>query len=202
MSDVKGRLRIYERGHCIRDEPLNSLVDNFLRMMRASLVSQFNTETGHDTLKTIDGTEIDAPDTRCDHPYLEWWWDGEEELRGIVLGTGTTPVSVTDYKLESIIEHGEESGKLWYGRHIVGEKDKFDDFIVSPMKVEWPVKRIIENRTTSDITANEVGIYAVKYGYSDDTDYTVMILRDVLTAPLTIQAGRTIEVEVLFWIEV
>ncbi|RLC42936.1 MAG: hypothetical protein DRH44_04485 [Candidatus Coatesbacteria bacterium] len=199
---MKGRLRIYERGQCIRDEPLNSLVENFLRMMRASLLSQNNLETGHDTLKTIDGADIDAPDTHTDHPYFEWWWDGAEELRGIVLGTGTTPVSISDFKLESIIEHGDTPGKLWYGHHIVGEKNRFDDFIVSPMKVEWSAKRIIENRTTSDITANEVGIYAIKYSNANDKDYTVMILRDVLTAPLTIQAGRTIEVEVLFWIEV
>jgi hypothetical protein len=71
---------------------------------------------------------------------------------GIVVGTATTPVSITDYKLGALISHGTGAGQLLYGG-----VDVTDIEIIGNM-ARFYITRLLTNNSGVDITVNEVGL--------------------------------------------
>ena len=104
---------------------------------------------------------------------------------GLMVGTGTSQVSNTDFALENRLLHGDESGQLWHFGVTVSEMQEDH----SAGRAYFPVERIFENRTNSDITINEVGLYC---GATDNShpDHRHLIVRNVLDSPITIGAGK------------
>lgn len=85
--------------------------------------------------------------------------------RGIVVGTGTTAVALTDYVLQTPIAHGTSSGQLSYGTQNVPTFPT-----ISGSSCYFETNRSISNGSGSNITVNEVGLY-VQFSSS----YNVMI---------------------------
>ena len=87
---------------------------------------------------------------------------------GIVLGTGNTPGNSNDYKLETIANMAEESTCF-----VNATTDENFERIT--------IERYFENTTETDVIVKEVGIYC----HGKNTNYRIMICRDVLQTPET-----------------
>jgi len=72
---------------------------------------------------------------------------------GIVAGTGSGAVAITDYKLGTLILHGTTSTKLSYGAVSIGACAT-----VSTTR-QFTIARTLTNLSGSDITVNEIGLY-------------------------------------------
>lgn len=90
--------------------------------------------------------------------------------KGIVVGTGDTAVTNTDYKLETQLTEGVTAGKITHGAQIVGTAE------VVGANVDLELKRAFTNNTGSTITVKEAGIYVHCTAYAGDH----CIIRDVL----------------------
>ena len=112
--------------------------------------------------------------------------------RGIVIGIGTTPTSMTDYFLETPIEHGTSSGKmLYYGGFVEG-------FTIGANYAQFTVYKTIENSSGASITINEIGLT----GCSRDENGSphllphkyALITRNILTSPVTVANNEILKV--------
>jgi hypothetical protein len=104
--------------------------------------------------------------------------------RGCVVGSGTTPVTIDDYKLDAQIYHGSGPGQLEhyactiiYPPSVVGSQCSFQ------------VKRIFHNASGGPVTVREIGVYGSISNY-----YDACIVRDVLGAGAPIPHGGAITV--------
>jgi hypothetical protein len=99
----------------------------------------------------------------------------------VVVGTGSTPVTPSDYKLESqnlTLEHVPVLLTQPTTPVING------GFIESTM-----FRRTFNNRTGASVVISEIGVYVL---YSS---YSIMILRDILGSPVTVLNNQTLQVE-------
>jgi len=122
--------------------------------------------------------------------YFMFVFAGDDvSSHGIVVGTGTTAPTNTDYKLEAQIPHGTATGQLDHDAH---------DVIQGPTEVagnvDYIFRRNFYNGSGASITVNEVGIYCL----SRDTDGVYRyfcLVRDVLPTSVTVGAGYTLTVK-------
>lgn len=91
----------------------------------------------------------------------------------LVLGTGTTPATAADIKLENVTEDYEV---------VTQTKDvplKFSSTIIT-------ITRVIRNSSNAPLTISEVGLYA---NYLNNFTGTMMLAREVIE-PVTLQPGE------------
>lgn len=100
-----------------------------------------------------------------------------DDTHGIVIGTGTTAETNTDYVLEAQIEEGSGSGEMSHGA-----QDSEVTAVVGA-NVDLIFKRAFTNNSGATITVGEAGIY-VKFHYA--TPWYHCILRDALAATIDI----------------
>jgi hypothetical protein len=99
----------------------------------------------------------------------------------ISVGTGTTPVTEDDTRLESPITNLTASS-----------------FVVDISEVDGKTKatytRIFTYTGAEDITVTEVGLYVGCYGTSTSYYYDICLARELFTTPIPIQNGDTFTV--------
>jgi hypothetical protein len=107
---------------------------------------------------------------------------------GIVIGSGTTPPTRTDFKLVSKIPHGTGTGQISYQRQTY---ELLSDY-------QFRLNREFTN-AGSDLSVAEAGlIYAFRIGATTtDGKYNILLLRDTFT-PVTVTAGNGIRVRYTF----
>ena len=93
--------------------------------------------------------------------------------RGIVVGTGTTPVAIDDYALESQIAEGTGVDEMNHLTCTVATS------IVAAPSCSFVVSRSIVNNSAAEITVREAAIYT----YSGI--YNFCLIRDVFGTPQT-----------------
>ena len=98
-----------------------------------------------------------------------------DDSYGIIVGSGSDPVSPTDYKLASKISHGTSTGQLDYETHSV-----VSSYSDTSSYVEF--SRTFVNKTSSDIIVREVGIVALNI-----SNVRYLVVRDVLPAPVKVK---------------
>lgn len=91
---------------------------------------------------------------------------------GIVAGTGTTAVTVTDYKLETTIVHGTGSGQLSYAAELLDTA-----WTTSGSTSYFTRSRVLTNSSGADITINEVGYI----GCITSSGYKILVERTIPT---------------------
>lgn len=111
---------------------------------------------------------------------------------GVLVGTGTTPVTASDYDLASPITHGTGAGQLQHGAM------SYEAPSVSGSVTTWRNSRTFTNGSGADITVNEIGLAILYYGASPMTTFYVLIARDVLATPVTVPDGATLTVRYSF----
>ena len=111
----------------------------------------------------------------------------DEDLIGIVIGTGSTAVTINDFKLDSQIMNGTGPGQM---RHLVSTPGWPS---VASSSCDFLTSRTFLNNSGGSITVRESGIYCrVKgptyYGYA-------CIVRDVLASSQAVPDGGSITVD-------
>ena len=145
------------------------LTKNFYEYMRAAFLKVSGTYTLKDGTKKTINLADDKP------PF-------KNMNTGVSFGTGTTPATASDYKLESLLD----STQINVATPSVVSFSRFDAYD------EYSVTFGITNKTVEAITISEVGLTAVPY-YSSSGTTSVYVLVDhtVLDTPVTIPAGQS-----------
>jgi hypothetical protein len=103
---------------------------------------------------------------------------------GVVAGTGTDPVTINDYRLQSQIVHGVGVGQLNHqATEIIYPP------LVSGSECYFLVKRILLNQSGGIVSVNEIGVYG-----AITSSYPACIIRDVLAGTVNIPDGGSITV--------
>lgn len=113
--------------------------------------------------------------------------DANEDSIGIVIGTGSTAVTIDDNKLDSQIMQGTDSGQM---RHLASTPGWPS---VAGSNCDFLTTRTFLNNSGGSITVRESGIYCrVKgptyYGYAG-------IVRDILATPQDVPDGGSITID-------
>ena len=125
-----------------------------------------NTVTGF-TVKRTDGVSA----ANYNSHTLDTTAQGNVDTYGIVVGSGEAAVSVSDYKLQTQILHGDTPGKLF---HSVG---KVCPQTFAETDRKWfEYNRSFINMTKYEIVVREVGIY----GKETTNNYYYCFVRDVI----------------------
>jgi hypothetical protein len=105
-----------------------------------------------------------------------------EDSWGILVGSGSDPVSPTQYNLSAKIPHGTDPGKLYYDVHTI--TSSYSD---TSSYVE--ISRSFINKSSSPVTVREVGLFT-RNRYQNvsgiEVDVIFMVARDVLPNPVTV----------------
>ena len=190
VKDKDGKtIKEYERD-------ARSFVKNFLTALYGSLIEQYI------SLVDVNGNTIS--NTGIIGTWSDWcnygpWCNGGsmtvrslgilllnapegDDTYGIVVGTGTTPVTPDDYKLEQQIPHGSSDNQLYYQKTSIGAPN------VSNGKVKISISRVFRNDGSVDVNINEIGLQAEVMDSSGAT-YKVLIVRDVLPQAEVVPGG-------------
>ena len=109
---------------------------------------------------------------------------GNEDDNSIVVGTGNTAVTISDYQLETQIAHGGGAGQLTHQTATVNAS------VVAAPNCGFIIERAFVNNSGGDITARESAIY-VTVRVSARWEYA-MVVRDVFGAPQLIPNGGSL----------
>lgn len=121
---------------------------------------------------------------------------GAGGANGLVVGSGDTPFSVSQYSLPTEIAHGTSVGQLTRGATTFIPPSIATD----GKSVSMSIERAFVNDSGSDVVVKEVALKGYVYflGYSGthvgDTHY---FSRDVLDTPITVPPGQTLAVRVV-----
>jgi hypothetical protein len=131
------------------------------------------------TLATLDITNTSRAMSATTHRI-----DGAAgiDTRGIVVGTGVTAVTISDYKLATQIAHGVAAGQLDHKLMV------FDALSLVGGTASFVSKRQFENLSGGTISITETGIYGTQ------ATYNFCFVRDVLAAAQDILNTQIIEV--------
>jgi hypothetical protein len=173
----------------------DSFVGNILKII-AKILGNVSTTSSSDSTEIVNfvaGHEIRRLDG-TNFPNLKVWTRNPlitiagNDVVGIIVGSGTTPVTLDDYKIESKIPHGNAAGQLQYG-----------DVSVSNMTMTDPnvwyvfVSRSFSNASTSNVTINEIGLVGniLRISGTTLTTAAVMLARDVLEEPIILAPSES-----------
>ncbi len=167
-----------------------SLLKNFALALKGIMAGSVQSKNVN--LKDTSGTSRAYPYMSTSTLYLLAVNAGQgNQGYGILVGSGTTPVSRDDYKLVSQIAHGSDVGQLSYGAVTVEDPDG------TPPDTVFRVIRTFTNNTTESITVSEIGLAFYEY---DASAYTLcfLIARDVLSTSQSVPSGATLTVRYIF----
>lgn len=183
VRDAKGKLIERKKGNS------DSFVENFIQMLYGLMYGAASNTQG--SVTDTSGYPQSYPNlTSTSQALMRVRASAGQHNIGIQVGSGTTPVSKTDYALESKIGHGTGTGQLSYGECSIDAPYEEDGVL------KLRIYRNFSNSSGGSITVNEIGIY-VSTPAGD-----VMIARDVLTSPTTVPDGATLTVRYFIQISV
>lgn len=108
---------------------------------------------------------------------------GYSHSSGIVLGTDSTAVQVTDYKLWGHIIEGTDTGELeHFGQHFTSTE-------VSGSNAYFNVERIFRNGSGATIYIQEIGLYSLS-----STLTQFCLVRDVVSPSVAVDDGEYLKV--------
>ena len=107
-------------------------------------------------------------------------WTTQTGATGVSFGTGTTPATVSDYWLESLLD----SAQIKVATPSAVSFSRFDAYD------EYSVTFGVTNKTSNDITISEVGLTAMPASAGSTMCY-VLVDHTVLETPVTIPANQS-----------
>jgi len=106
-----------------------------------------------------------------------------DDSHGIMVGTGNTPVDISDYALEAKCANGVGAGQLVYWTDVV------TDSVVAAPSCSFGISRTMVNNSGGAITAREAGI-----GMKMKGGFYGLAVRDVFSAAQAVPNGGAITV--------
>ena len=108
---------------------------------------------------------------------------------GIVVGTGTNAVAITDYKLQTQIANGDGGSEFiyfgcWVYNHTVGATT-----------ASFDVERLFYNDSGGSITVNEIGVYTMTKVTTSPNYANFCVLRDKLSSGVAVADGEWLKVK-------
>lgn len=155
------------------------LTKNFYSFMRLAF-SGNNTPTSFTKTDGTTSSVQEIANAQLPFKVLKDWAPNSNSS-GVCFGNGATPVTESDYVLESILTETQLNvstpSAVSYSRG-----DTFDEYSVSFG---------VTNKISNPITISEVGLIARPF-YSDRSNYTCTLVdRTLLDVPVTIQPNET-----------
>jgi hypothetical protein len=147
----------------------NSLVKQFLQCTKYNFSSASLGTTVKDTGGTLRALANTTLDLRANAGI---------DTTGIVVGTGTNAVTISDYQLQTKILTGATAGKLNYALMLFPDAD----VTVDGSTVRYDFNRTFTNSSGGDITIQEVGLYA-------NNSYYFMLDRTLFVKTITNGTG-------------
>ena len=143
------------------------------------------------TLKDTGGTDRAYPNLYNENEYIFCFREFEGYTRyGILVGNGTTSVTLDDYNLASKIAHGTGAGQLYYyevdTRHYTDSDRSYLE-----------VYRLLVNKSESNVTVSEVGL-VFRERDASGAHYFFLILRDLVDPAVTVEPAQTLQVRYIF----
>jgi len=158
----------------------NCILYNLMRLLSAMRnPSDYN--NSWQVINTL-GNSASISKVVFDTTNCSWLAPEGADSYGIVVGTGTTSVSLDDYNLASQIKNGTGAGQLKYGA-----TEKYDYSEQGSNVVDLGVKRSFTNNSGSSITINEIGLIAMVG--DGNLNYYVLLMRDVISATTVPDGG-------------
>jgi hypothetical protein len=122
---------------------------------------------------------------------------GAGGANGLVVGSGDTPFSVSQYSLAAEIAHGTSVGQLTRGATTFVPPSVTTD----GKSVSMSIERAFVNDSGSDVVVKEVALKGYPY-YTNQVDSNAVgdthyFSRDVLDTPITVPPGQTLAVRVV-----
>ena len=152
MVNVNGIWQIVPNSRI--ENPANSLVKQFLQILKVRFSYVTLSSAVRDTGNTLRTYTYNTYSLRINA-------GAGVTTHGIVVGTGTDAVTISDYKLQTLIEHGNGAGQLSYGAVLFDNTD----VTVSGSACYYDIKRVLTNNSGGNITVTEVGLYSVDSAY-------------------------------------
>ena len=175
-----------------RVQKAESFVRQFLDllMMQAAMANELSYHQIRDVTNTLVRIAFSGETFATDAA-------ANDDTYGIMVGTGNTAPTISDYALETKIDDGVGAGELQYGGVTYGLPTS------SATESHFTITRDFSNASGGDITVEEIGLYVrAMYAWIGDyaertdsgTEFPVlMTIRDV-TGGITIPNGETLTV--------
>lgn len=161
------------------DPPVIAL---FKAMARAWLANNVSFSDLSTTIKDITGTDR----TVNFYSTTRWKCNGASgENLGPVVGSGTTPVGIDDYKLDAQIMHGTGAGQLSFG------PVSFNAPVTSGRDRYFEVVRTFTNDSGGTVAVREIGLHM----NNEPSSYFYLCLRDVLGSAIDVEATKVLTVK-------
>ena len=196
MTKLTGIIRITKSTGEVYEHRMHSFVQNFAYLLN-SLCARLAPNGGVGLpMKDTANTSVTAGACNNGASYYNWFYTAAAAIGidtyGMVVGTGVTPVALTDYKLDVPIAQGAGAGQMKYSAasYQVGK-------ISSGANRSYKLIRFFANDSGGAITVKEVGFIARPYNHLIG-QFNILICRDVLGAPVTVNSGEGITVEMAF----
>ena len=159
VRDANGRIRVP-----FRRRTAHSFLIAYARMLYLKMVApadQSITDTGSSSRSIYSWTACDVNTA------------SGTTTEGLVVGTGTNAVTLTDTALQTQIAHGTSAGQLQYGASVVNapSSDSTSTTLI--------LTRVFTNASGGTITITEIGIYASMTGLLGT--FLFCIVRDLAT---------------------
>lgn len=158
-----------------RSQHMDSYVIAWIKILLVQLGSS-ETTTATDTGGTSRTLGVSA---------LAWGCNAliNDDTFGIVVGTGSSAVTLTDTRLGGKISHGTGVNQLSYAAV------QFDQAVTVDPTTYFRVKRQLTNNTTGSITINEIGIYAK----GNSSGHIFLTIRDIVSGGFIVSGSQTVE---------
>lgn len=142
-----------------KEQEANSLVKAFAVWLRTNICV------------TVTESVLDTGNTSRTMAYAAAYGvaSAGDTTQGMVIGTGTNAVTISDYALQTKIAHGTGAGQMSYGTQT------FDSTVtVAGSTVYFNIARVFTNNSGSSITVKEAGLYILVSSYKYMFDRTLL----------------------------
>lgn len=192
---------VYRNGSVMlsHSQRANSFLSNFMRELYAGFsgddVGKISSSGA--TRKSLCANTSNGDYIRVEPGFGLTKDSGAGGANGLVVGSGNTPFSVSQYSLAAEIAHGTSVGQLTRGATTFIPPSIATD----GKSVSMSIERAFANGSGSDVVVKEVALkgypYYTQYYDSSAVGDTHYFSRDVLDTPITVPPGQTLAVRVV-----
>jgi hypothetical protein len=191
-SPINITLRVEKlSGKCLIEKENDLVLRNLVRVLYHLMANYETPSAPSITVTDVNGASYSGTvsiSTSSAYSKTVVGWGNQGDLgdanSGIVIGTGTTPPTRTDYALVSKILHGTGTGQIYYNRQTY---ELLTDY-------SFRLTREFTN-AGSDLSVAEAGL--IYNTYISGNGRYLMLLRDTFT-PVSVTAGNGIRVRYTF----